>query len=108
MWRRLPPGTPPAVVDAILTLADAYAAGSAAAAVAADGRRGELARAVQSANLRPCGTRAAAARHRRHGEPVDEACRRAESKDSLKRQRQAASGGRVAYLGDASRAGRAA
>lgn len=31
-------------------------------------------------DLAPCGTRSAARRHRRHGEPVDEACAVAESR----------------------------
>ncbi|MCP2339214.1 hypothetical protein [Actinomadura rupiterrae] len=32
-----------------------------------------------SSDLRPCGTRAAYERHRRHGQPIDEACRKAKS-----------------------------
>lgn len=40
--------------------------------------------------LQPCGTNAAYQRHRRHGEPVDEACRTAHSTEmsSLKRARK--------------------
>lgn len=41
--------------------------------------------------IAPCGTLAAYKRHRRNGEPTDEACRRAMAVDSVSRRRRTAS-----------------
>lgn len=83
LWRT---GLPPQAVKVILTVADEYAEARAedegqARFDALLERRREAYRLVQAAGLRPCGTVAAARRHRRRGEPLDEACKQAEAAD---------------------------
>jgi len=83
LWRY---GLPPNAVRVLLTVADEYAEARAEDEGAARfesllRRRREAYRLVQAAGLRPCGTAAAARRHRRRGEPLDEACKQAEAAD---------------------------
>ena len=73
-------------MDRVLAAAADYAA---APGVEVTAQRRAVLYAAGDGGLKPCGTRAAYVRHRRRGEPVDEACLAANNQATQSRQRAA-------------------